>query len=74
MLISTFVGFRVRSNQITFIGLVKSENYYRRPRKITLIAKGGVRQVGANSGGSIGVRVRGVLLGRGTAIVRPIET
>ncbi len=28
----------VDSNQITFIGLVSSENYYRRSRIITLIA------------------------------------
>ncbi len=51
------------SNQITFIGLVSSENYYRGPRIITL-----------NSGRSIGGRVRGELLLRGTVIVRPVET
>ncbi len=29
---------KIKSNQITFIGLVSSENYYRRPRIITPIA------------------------------------
>ncbi len=62
------------SNQVTFIGLVSSENYYRRPIITTPIAKGGIRQGGTNSGGSIAGRARGELLGRGTAIVRPVET
>ncbi len=66
-------GSSCHSNQITFIGLVSSENYYRRPRIITPIAKGGIRQGGTNMGGSIGGRVRGELLGRGTSIVRPVE-
>ncbi len=39
------------SNQITLIGLVSSENYLTRPRRITLIAKDGIRQGGTNSGG-----------------------
>ncbi len=33
---------------------MSSENYYRRPRIITLIAKGGIRRGGTNSGVSIG--------------------
>ncbi len=60
-------------DQITFIGLVSSENYYRRPRIITPIAYGWIWQGGTNMVGSIGGRVRGELLGRGTAIVRPVE-
>ncbi len=37
---------------------MSNENYYKRPRIITLIAWGRIRQVGTNSGGSIGGRVR----------------
>ncbi len=62
------------ANQITFIGLVSSKNFYRRPRIIAVIAKGGIRQDGTNSGGNMGGRVRGELLGRGTAIMYPVET
>ncbi len=46
------------SNQITFIGLVSSKNYYRRPR-IIIVITGGVRQGETNSGGRIGDGLEG---------------
>ncbi len=61
-------------NQITFIVLVSSENYYRRPRIIAVIAKGvGYDRVKQIREG-ISERVRGELLGRGAAIVHLVET
>ncbi len=63
------------SNQITFIGLVSSKNYYRPPRLITEKKhKGGIGQGGTNSGGDIGGRIIGELLEKRAAIVHPVES
>ncbi len=57
--------FKNMSNQVTFIDLVSSVSYYRRPRIITLIAMDGIRQGGTNSGGSIWGWVREVTISSG---------
>ncbi len=60
------------SNQITFIDLVSSKNYYRRPRIITLIALGWDTTGWNTFGRECRGRVRGKLLGRGTATMHPV--